>query len=510
MGITSYFSYIIKKYEKTIMKTPDSGYFQSLFMDCNSIIYDALANIEFDNVSDYERQIVAAVIAKIEEYIRLISPTNTIYLAFDGVAPFAKMKQQKQRRYRSEFLSKQTGSTASPWSSSNITPGTQFMHLLSTELESHFTDPAKYNVRELVVSSSKVYGEGEHKLFHHIQSNSYDSDKIALYGLDADLIMLSIFNIQNAVNIYTFRETPDYQREDFDSAYLFLDIRYLCDRILYEISPEREQQRLYDYIFLCFLLGNDFLPHFPALNIRTHGIDTLLDIYARTLGNKPGKFFVNDGKIIWYHFYLFIRELCTSEHEFLLQEYDIRNRHSRKRWVDCDEETFLNNVPIIYRKEEMYILPKEKGWEQRYYFSLFDTSDADFVKKVCINYLEGLEWVFHYYNGHCVNWKWCYNYEYPPLLVDLVKYIPNFEKTFLKTDQDAYCSNFQLLYVMPGGQYNILPPKLRQYISEQNIQFFENYDFVWAFCRYFWEGHVKLPIVDEALLIKRNVELQQI
>ena len=44
----------------------------------------------------------------------------------------------------------------------------------------------------------------------------------------------------------------------------------------------------------------------------------------------------------------------------------------------------------------------------------------------------------------------------------------------------------------------------------QNIQFFENYDFVWAFCRYFWEGHVKLPIVDEALLIKRNVELQQI
>jgi hypothetical protein len=64
--------------------------------------------------------------------------------------------------------------------------------------------------------------------------------------------------------------------------------------------------------------------------------------------------------------------------------------------------------------------------------------------------------------------------------------------------------------VIPGGQYNILPHKLRQYIIEKDIQFFEKYDFVWAFCRYFWESHVKLPIVDEALLIKRNVDLQQI
>ena len=82
MGIPSYFSYIIKKYEKTIMHTPNSGYFQSLFMDCNSIIYDALKNIEFINTPDYERDIVDFVIAKIEDYIQLIKPSNTIFLAF--------------------------------------------------------------------------------------------------------------------------------------------------------------------------------------------------------------------------------------------------------------------------------------------------------------------------------------------------------------------------------------------------------------------------------------------
>ena len=511
MGIPSYFSYIIKKYEKTIMHTPNSGYFQSLFMDCNSIIYDALKNIEFVNTPDYERDIVDFVIAKIEDYIHLIKPSNTIFLAFDGVAPFAKMKQQKQRRYKSDFLSSQKNEK-SQWSSCNITPGTAFMDYLSSKLETYFSDASKYNVKELVLSTSNEYGEGEHKLFHHIKKCEYNNDVIALYGLDADLIMLSIFHIQNTKNIYTFRETPEFYLE-IESDFLFLDIRYLSDCILHEISPDCDHERLYDYIFLCFLLGNDFMPHFPALNIRTHGIDTLLQVYHNVLGCKNGKYFVKDGKIIWYHFYLFIKELCKSEHEFLLQEYDIRKKHARKSWVNCDEEMFINNLPIIYRTEEEYIMPNERHWENRYYFSLFGinmTRKTELVKNICINYLEGLEWVYHYYNGNCINWKWSYKYDYPPLLTDLVRYIPNFDKNFVTNDQESYCSNFQLLYVIPGGQYNILPHKLRQYIIEKDIQFFEKYDFVWAFCRYFWESHVKLPIVDEDILRKRNIELQQI
>ena len=34
-----------------------------------------------------------------------------------------------------------------------------------------------------------------------------------------------------------------------------------------------------DYMFMCFFLGNDFMPHFPSVNIRKGGIDKVLDIY---------------------------------------------------------------------------------------------------------------------------------------------------------------------------------------------------------------------------------------
>ena len=64
---------------------------------------------------------------------------------------------------------------------------------------------------------------------------------------------------------------------------------------------ESKRNRITDYIFMCFLLGNDFMPHFPALNIRTVGIDILLNVYRETLG-KTNKYLTNGNKIMWKNF----------------------------------------------------------------------------------------------------------------------------------------------------------------------------------------------------------------
>ena len=117
MGIPSYFSYIIKNYSNIIRQyrhipNINGVRFQYLLMDCNSIIYDEfrkmeeLRNGEEFITKDMENCLIRNVIKKISEYISYISPTKLVYIAFDGVAPLAKMEQQRTRRYKSSVLSK--------------------------------------------------------------------------------------------------------------------------------------------------------------------------------------------------------------------------------------------------------------------------------------------------------------------------------------------------------------------------------------------------------------------
>ena len=516
MGIPSYFVHIVKKYRDIIkLYEKNDININNLYLDSNSLIYEAVINTIYNNNhTDFENKLLDNICQKLKEYIEIIKPSNKIFIAFDGIAPVAKLNQQKNRRYKSWFQDEvmhQIHSTSTvkenKWNTAAITPGTNFMDKLDKRINEEFNDPLKYNVEEIIISTSKNIGEGEHKIYEYIRNNKdyHINSSTAIYGLDSDLIMLTLNHLDYCPKMYLFRETP-YFIKNLDTSlqpnsnYL-LDIPEFADKLVIDMSNklnlnnEIKNRLIKDYIFLFFFLGNDFMPHFPALNIRTNGIQILLDIYNKI--NKDQKeFFIEKGKIVWKKVREMIGILGNDERVLLKEEYKIRKKWENRKYQQQSEEQKFINTPLYNRNTELYINPYEDGWENRYYKSLFkiDISD-EWKKKIGINYLSILEWNFKYYNEGCINWRYKYDYNYPPLLKDLYNYIPYYESNFLEKKEPEPIHEYLLLaYVLPRNSLNLLPKNITNLLLNKYNEYYKlDYDFEWSFCKYFWECHVLMP-----------------
>jgi 5'-3' exonuclease len=534
MGIPSYFSYIVKNHANIIKKLENSTIqVNNLYLDCNSIIYDAVRNIDFTNLveSDVD-SIIREVFIKIDELIHYLKPNKNVFIAFDGVAPVAKLEQQRSRRYKSLYQNKISKSifkskNTDPWNTTAITPGTTFMKKLNEKIILRYANNNnnKYNLEKIIVSSSNEYGEGEHKLFKYIRDFPIEHQNIntIIYGLDADLIMLSINHLPIASNIFLFRETPEFIKSinpelEPNASYL-LDIPELAKTILIdmnngeELTSEQQKNRVYDYIFLCFFLGNDFMPHFPSVNIRTGGINKMLNAYKATIGGTKDN--LTDGKkIIWKNVRKIVQWLADQEELNFQNETKKRDRQEKIKLSDEtpeDKYKKFDSIPLYDRSLEKYINPFKPSWQERYYKSLFNLEINEIRRKqICTNYLEGLEWTMKYYTSGCPDWRWCYNHNYPPLFCDLIHYIPYFDTEFIQDKTPAPVEDLvQLCYVLPRQSLQFLPEKLyNNLLKEHNDWYNMDCDFVWAYCKYFWESHVNLPNININELeefVKKNI-----
>jgi 5'-3' exonuclease len=539
MGIPFYFSYLIKNHKQIISKLESLNFIDNLYLDCNSIIYDSLDFKIFENKSQFENHIIKNVINKIENIITIINPKEKIYIAFDGVPPIAKLNQQKNRRYKSSVQNLMFNKNT-PWDTCSITPGTKFMNKLNDVISKHFTKNKKYSSNTIILSLSNEPGEGEHKLYEYIRNNPHSNKNTLIYGMDADLIMLSLNHLKYCNSIYLYRETPHFISSidnslDPEEKYLIniselgiqiykeliddisikndtpqwlkeasniLDLSYNYSNFKnfekYE-NYENFYDKIEDYIFMCFLLGNDFMPHFPALNIRYNGFNVLLNLYKTDFGTK--KQLIKDGKIVWKNFKLFIEKIANNEEAFLKEIYKIREKQSKKRYTENtieEKENKYTNLPSFERNIEKFINPYEEDWHYRYYYSLFDVNidkDKNYVAEVCNNYLQTLQWTYYYYSKECINWNHSYNYHYPPLISDLYKSIPYFDSELvLKEDKNIIHTHLLLSFVLPYNSLNLLPDNIHNYLLKNYEDHYKNdYKIIYAFCRYIWEGHVIFP-----------------
>jgi 5'-3' exonuclease len=445
------------------------------------------------------------------------------------------------------------------------------MKELNEGVKQYFNNPKKYNLQNIILSSSDESGEGEHKIFEYIRTyqDTHLNQNTLIYGLDADLIMLCINHLSISPNIYLFRETPHFIQslncELEPNAIYFIDIPELAKIISSEMSNPRSQElrsqendvsrikdtsqgvrdtsrikdtsqgvrdtsRISDYIFICFFLGNDFMPHFPALNIRTGGIDKLINAYKETIGNTAD--ILTDGKqIYWKNVKRFVAYLANLEPEFILQETQLREKrerifysnnrtHNEHTPILTEEKERLKGlqsenivpfrekegskekqemIPTFERQVEKYINIHEPNWEKRYYKSLFHLEiDETRKKQICKNYLEGLEWTMFYYTTGCVDWRWKYNYHYPPLLTDLLKELSyGVTPTIWSNLNKPVNELFQLSYVLPKHSLYLLPDHIHKYLVKNKKEWYPtNAEYVWSYCKYLWESHVDLPPIE--------------
>ena len=75
-----------------------------------------------------------------------------------------------------------------------------------------------------------------------------------------------------------------------------------------------------DFVFLCFFVGNDFLPHLPSLKIREGAIDALLYLYKKVIVTLDGYLTKEIVKLI-YRTEVLLEKLSLVEEKYFKINY---------------------------------------------------------------------------------------------------------------------------------------------------------------------------------------------
>lgn len=361
MGVPAFYRWLVSRYPKIVLNNientssstsndhdsskPQRNPYDNLYIDMNGLIHPC-SHPEDRPPPSSVQEIYENIGKYLERLFNAIQPQRLLFLSIDGVAPRAKMNQQRSRRYRTaqdklqrDSITKQVLDELFPdvtlppitaWDSNVITPGTEFMTSLSDYLHHFIQDKMKNDEKwkkiKIILSDASVCGEGEHKIMSFIRSqrnqDGYDPNQHhVIHGLDADLIMLALgthepkFSILREEQLSPYEKKKEKQRlsrakqsandddgnDDeplstssitsdswiYSQKLLCLRIEYLREYLSSEYSDLQEslgqrydlERIIDDIIFLCYFVGNDFLPHLPTLEIREGGIDLLLNAY---------------------------------------------------------------------------------------------------------------------------------------------------------------------------------------------------------------------------------------
>jgi len=487
MGVPKFFAWLMKNYkQKKFIFTKENTDDETvknidwLLLDTNCLIHPTCFKILAEenektniNFKSLENKMMIAVIEYIDKIVKYIDPVKGVYIAIDGPVCAAKMKQQRQRRFKSchdkgffdKIKEKYNIDKDYFWSNSAISPGTKFMQKLHLKLLEWCK---KQKDIKIIYSSSNTPGEGEHKLLDFIKKNK-DGSSYVTYGLDADLVFLML--VTKLDNVYLLREAQQFDgKKDDRLNFVSLKIMRSCILDTFQnasIILEFEKDRIInDFVFLCYFLGNDFLPHLHSLDIGTKGIEYLIEKYVETFKEiivKKERYLLSEDTLTINQTFLqiFISKVSLNEEHILTKNYNKKKFHHYSNEDPYKKE--LEKIDnLLFKIEDPIGLGVNSNYRfnyYNYYFGVTEEELEEFVKELVKNYLIGVRWSTYYYFQEIPDWNWYYPYDYPPFLSDINKYIIDInEITFNKGNPISPLQ--QLLIILPQQMSFLLPKAL--------------------------------------------------
>jgi 5'-3' exonuclease len=530
MGVPQLFGWLFRKYKNIVSVSLDKK-MDILYFDFNGLIYHCYADLmreKYDSLKDAPlRRRQEVLIEEILKYTKSIICTtvkpNTAYLSIDGVVPMAKMHQQRLRRYKSPYLKEWENDIKKRYGiykeelldTNQITPGTDFMRLLNESLQ-HAIDTKYFGDVQMFLSDSEKIGEGEHKIIADIREKKFKDKNICIYGLDADLILLSLTIPNN--NVFLLRENVHIDAS-FANPLLYVSIPILAESVYHEIMKEMsvksldKQRIIRDYVFLSFLLGNDFLHCLPSLSIVNNGIDFVIKLYANSyakcknylLSTVSDAVRINNGFL--KNMFEYLTKSEDSNLKFLAQRKKVPNppnfddHYSEEKWK-------WDRIPHNPRFEKCFsvIDYKNPNWKKQYYNIFFDFDCTKPQNNVCLdaickNYFDGILFTAKYYFDGAISWYWYNPYPVAPFVSDLYDYLQHMETKDINMlpipTGTPFSSTEQLMMVLPKKSASLLPKKLADEMEDRLAVFYpDEFEWIAEEKMMLYSIEPKLPLLD--------------
>lgn len=487
MGIEGFFSWLSgthiihnTRYSKETIS--------QVLVDANAKIHEVAQRII--GYGDYEgkgkvnatsRDVLEAFREEIWRILDSISAKEYIF-ALDGVPPFAKITQQRERRVTSQPIIRD-GKVI--WDSLWISPYHPFMNDILDILEFEKENTKTHNIRkyfnvdpyiapkswkryideaisdkdlsalnkylkvpiksiselppdisniskqDIIISSHKEPGEGEHKLMRMLDNAS--KHDIIIMGNDSDMVILSLTQPKDGIFI-------QYYDRKLEKHFLIRK----GDLVAY--LKEYKIENIWDFIFISLFVGNDFIkPTLQGLNTKQ-----FLDNALKTYKNKP----ITMTKK---------REIITEREEemrqgkeiFMIKKKDITyemtiNLKAIESFMDSltikDDYTetfkYMNDISQTYKKGSKSV-------------------NKDISNNLCYNWIEAVRWILNYYVGAAnVSKEWSFKYAYGPSILTLRSYVKemNFQVNTEILDDTQYLDiERHYICIIPYRGLDIIP-----------------------------------------------------